>query len=164
MTRRNVIRRNVISSGVRAGVLLLMLAIVLAAALTPAVARAAPQENATAAVMASGGCVAFHWVRPGENLTRISRIYGVSVWHIAQVNGIRNPSLIYVGQVLCIPSTYHPPAPPPPAFCGQYYTVQLGDTLSRIARRCGVTVRSLVSLNGISNPNYIRAGQVLRIY
>ncbi|BAL98575.1 hypothetical protein CLDAP_05360 [Caldilinea aerophila DSM 14535 = NBRC 104270] len=144
--------------------LLLTLAIVLAAALTPAVARAAPQENATAAVMASGGCVAFHWVRPGENLTRISRIYGVSVWHIAQVNGIRNPSLIYVGQVLCIPSTYHPPAPPPPAFCGQYYTVQLGDTLSRIARRCGVTVRSLVSLNGISNPNYIRAGQVLRIY
>lgn len=164
MTRRNVIRHNVISSGVRAGVLLLTLAIVLAAALTPAVARAAPQENATAAVMASGGCVAFHWVRPGENLTRISRIYGVSVWHIAQVNGIRNPSLIYVGQVLCIPSTYHPPAPPPPAFCGQYYTVQLGDTLSRIARRCGVTVRSLVSLNGISNPNYIRAGQVLRIY
>uniref|UniRef100_A0A7C1FJI1 LysM peptidoglycan-binding domain-containing protein n=1 Tax=Caldilinea aerophila TaxID=133453 RepID=A0A7C1FJI1_9CHLR len=157
-------RRNVMSSGVRAGVLLLTLAIVLAAALTPAVARAAPQENTAAAVMASGGCVAYHRVRLGENLTRISRIYGVSVWHIAQVNGIRNPSLIYVGQVLCIPSTYHPPAPPPPAFCGQYYTVQLGDTLSRIARRCGVTVRSLVSLNGISNPNYIRAGQVLRIY
>lgn len=157
-------RRNIISSGRWAGVLLLALAVVLAAALTPAVARAAPQENTAAAVMASGGCVAYHWVRPGENLTRISRIYGVSVWHIAQVNGIRNPSLIYVGQVLCIPSTYSPPLPLPPAFCGQYYTVKFGDTLSSIARRCGVTVHSLVYLNGLSNPNYIRAGQVLRIY
>lgn len=157
-------RRNIISSGVRAGVLLLALAVVLATALTPAVVRAAPQENITAAATASGGCVAYHWVRRGENLTRISRIYGVSVWHIAQVNGIRNPSLIYVGQVLCIPSTYVPPAPPPSAFCGQYYTVQFGDTLSSIAQRCGVIVRSLVSLNGIPNPNYIRAGQVFRIY
>ena len=34
-----------------------------------------------------------------------------------------------------------------------YYTVQSGDTLSSIATRYGVTVESLASINGLSNPN-----------
>ncbi|MFO7634879.1 MAG: LysM peptidoglycan-binding domain-containing protein [Caldilinea sp.] len=171
-------RRRLIASGVRAGTILLALAVVFAAVLVPASAFAAPVESAPASVTASYGCVTYYTVRPGDNLTRISRMFGVSVWQLAQVNGIRNPSLIFVGQVLCIPSTYHPPCcppapkppypppppPPPPAWCGQYYTVRHGDTLSAIARRCGTTVNSLMHLNGIYNPNYIRAGQVLRIY
>lgn len=172
-------RRRLIASGVRAGSILLALAVVLAAILTPAAAMAAPAESSVSSVMASGGCVAFYQVRPGDNLTRISRWFGVSVWQIAQANGIWNPSLIFVGQVLCIPSTYYPPspvppgprppgprppAPVPPIYCGQFYTVQLGDTLSGIARRCGTSVSSLMYLNDIYNPNFIRAGQVLRIY
>lgn len=156
-------------SGVRAGSILLALAIVLAAVLTPGAAKAAPVDSAPATVAASG-CVAWHTVRPGDNLSRISRWYGVSVWQIAQVNGIRNPSLIFVGQVLCIPSSFHPPGPVPPpnpgppAWCGQFYTVQFGDTLSGIARRCGTSVHTLMNLNGIWNPNRIWAGQVLRIF
>lgn len=165
--------RKLSRSGVRAGSMLLALAIVLAAVLAPAAAKAAPAVAPHATVAASG-CVAWHTVRPGDNLTRISRWYGVSVWQIAQVNGIYNPSLIFVGQVLCIPSTYvppgpyppgpYPPGPVPPVWCSQYYTVQFGDTLSGIARRCGTSVHALMNLNGIWNPNLIRAGQVLRIY
>lgn len=45
----------------------------------------------------------------------------------------------------------------------QYYTIQSGDCLSVIAERFGVTVDSLVSLNGIANPNIIYAGQTIRI-
>jgi LysM repeat protein len=163
-------RRKLIASGVRVGTIVLALVIVLAAVIAPASAKAASVGSASESVTASWGCMAWHTVRRSENLTRISRMYGVSVWQIAQVNGIRNPSLIFVGQVLCIPSTYHPPAPPrphppqPPVWCGQFYTVQYGDTLSGIARRCGTTVNSLMYLNGIYNPNFIRAGQVLRIY
>ncbi len=41
------------------------------------------------------------------------------------------------------------------------YTVQSGDNLSSIASRLGTTVQSLVSMNGISNPNLIYAGQTL---
>jgi len=41
------------------------------------------------------------------------------------------------------------------------YVVQPGDTLSSIARSHGTTVRSLVELNRISNPNLIRVGQQL---
>ena len=44
-----------------------------------------------------------------------------------------------------------------------YYTVQSGDTLSEIAVRYGTTVNTLVALNGISNPNLIYVGQVLKI-
>ena len=43
------------------------------------------------------------------------------------------------------------------------YTVRLGDTLSGIAARHGVSVQALVGANRISNPNLIRAGQTLTI-
>lgn len=43
------------------------------------------------------------------------------------------------------------------------YTVKKGDTLSAIAKKFGTTVRDLVSLNGIKNPNIISVGQVLTI-
>ncbi len=44
-----------------------------------------------------------------------------------------------------------------------YYTVKSGDTLESIARRYGVSVSYLCQCNGISNPNYIYAGEHLLI-
>lgn len=41
------------------------------------------------------------------------------------------------------------------------YTVKAGDTLSKIAAQYGTSVSSLASINGISNPDLIRTGQVL---
>lgn len=56
------------------------------------------------------------------------------------------------------------PPPVPPAACtGFYYRVLPGDTLSRIAVRFGVSLSSLISCNGLSNPNRIFAGQLLLI-
>lgn len=43
------------------------------------------------------------------------------------------------------------------------YRVQWGDALGLIASRFGTSVRALQDLNGISNPNRIRPGQVLLI-
>lgn len=42
-------------------------------------------------------------------------------------------------------------------------TVQDGDTLLKIARQFGVSVDSLVTLNGIKNPDVIISGQQLKI-
>jgi putative chitinase len=50
-----------------------------------------------------GGCRWNHTVVYGENLYRISLHYGVSMYAIAQANGISNLNLIYAGQTLCIP-------------------------------------------------------------
>ena len=116
-----------------------------------------------------GSCAQVHTVQRGETLTGIARWYGVSVQELAAVNNIWNPSHIYVGQRLCIPGGWGPgPSPEPPPWpqsgCGQFYTVQRGDNLTRIAQWCGTTVQSIVALNCIQNPSRIYVGQVLRIW
>ena len=45
----------------------------------------------------------------------------------------------------------------------EYYTVQKGDNLTKIANRYGTTVNQLVAWNNIANPNLIYAGQKLRV-
>ena len=47
---------------------------------------------------------AFVVVRRGNTLSQISRLYGVSVDSIAELNDIRNPNLIFTGEVLRIPT------------------------------------------------------------
>ena len=54
-------------------------------------------------------------VRRGDTLSAIALRYGVSVWAMVQANGIRNPSLIYAGQVLRIPRGASPAPPTSPA-------------------------------------------------
>ena len=49
------------------------------------------------------GCPGVHYVRYGETLIGIARMYGISVWDIARLNGIYNLNLIYAGQRLLIP-------------------------------------------------------------
>lgn len=44
-----------------------------------------------------------------------------------------------------------------------YYVVKKGDTLTKIAKMSGVSVKQLVKLNGIKNPNLIRVGQKIKI-
>jgi LysM repeat protein len=52
-------------------------------------------------------------------------------------------------------------APVEPA--DQTYRVRSGDTLTAIAQRFNTTVRALVRLNDIEDPNEIRAGQELKV-
>lgn len=46
-----------------------------------------------------------HIVQAGETLHSIAARYGTSVWVLAQVNNIANPSLLYAGQPLTIPAS-----------------------------------------------------------
>lgn len=45
----------------------------------------------------------------------------------------------------------------------QYYTVQSGDNLGKIAIQFGITVDQLVAWNNIANPDLIYAGQTIRV-
>lgn len=108
-------------------------------------------------------------VKSGDTLSAIASEYGITTNALATLNGIQNANLIYPGQVLRVAdsgagSTVTKKATTPITSTGtQAYTVRYGDTLSGIASRYGTSISALASLNGISNPNWIYPGQVLKL-
>ena len=96
-----------------------------------------------------------HTVQGGETLSGIAAKYGTTYQHLAAINEINNPNLIYAGQVIKIDGSAAAPA--------KTYTVKSGDTLSGIASKYNTTYQKLAQINGISNPNVIYPGQVLEI-
>jgi LysM repeat protein len=61
-------------------------------------------------------CAVYHTVRWGETLYKIGLRYNLTWKPIAQANNIINPSRIFAGQTLCIPSTTRTEANPFPGF------------------------------------------------
>lgn len=104
-------------------------------------------------------------VRPGDTLGLIARKYNTTVYELARLNGIANVNIIYVGQRLLLPNCGGPipPQPPQPPQPGRIYVVKPGDTLSQIAKICGINMWDLARYNGIANPNLIYVGQILKI-
>lgn len=121
-------------------------------------------------------------VRPGDTLIAIANEYGVNEFDLAAYNNFTVMDVIRVGQVIRIPAqvevvddgsggsgeetataepTEEATAEPTPSF--RRYVIVPGDTLSRIASRFGVTVREILEINDIPNPNRILYGQVIRI-
>jgi LysM repeat protein len=89
-------------------------------------------------------------VRRGDTLSAIALRHGVSTWALAQANGIRNPSLIYVGQVLRIPggASPAPPAPSPAPTGGRWIDVNL--SAQRVTAYVGNTpVRNTLASTGL---------------
>lgn len=91
-------------------------------------------------------------VRRGDTLFRIALRYGLSTWALARANGIRNPSLIYVGQVLQIPvgssSTASGGTAPAPAGHGRWIDVDLSEQ-RLTAYEGNVPVRSTLVSTGL---------------
>ena len=102
-------------------------------------------------------------VQRGDTLWAIARRYGTTVGEIAEINNISNPNLIYPGQELRIPTNSTIEGEETRGTGDIIYTVQRGDTLSKIAREYNVTVAHIVELNDITNPNLIYPGEKLRI-
>lgn len=48
-------------------------------------------------------CGYMYTVKPGDMLWKIARSTGWGTWHLANINGIKNPDRIYSGQKLWIP-------------------------------------------------------------
>ncbi len=99
-------------------------------------------------------------VQKGDTLSKIAAKLHTSVKRLVELNGIKNPHLIYPGQKLFYGDGNVLQGTMPPA--NGTYVVQRGDSLSRIAAKLGVSIGHLVQLNGIKNPNRIWAGQVFR--
>ena len=95
-------------------------------------------------------------VQYGDTLSKIAQEYGTTVATLASINNIQNVNLIYVGQIIKIPSSSYD-------MSHRLYVVKRGDTLWGISRRFGVSIARIVMLNRIANPNLIYPGNVLRI-
>ncbi len=113
-------------------------------------------------------------VQPGDTVASIAAANGVAAQSLADANGLTDPDLILVGQVLIIPRAMA--APPGPAVAAvkpvstsagpsrlTVYTVKPGQTLSQIARELGVSVAAIVDANGLADPDRIYTGMGLRI-
>ncbi|EOB3454995.1 LysM peptidoglycan-binding domain-containing protein [Enterococcus hirae] len=94
-----------------------------------------------------------HIVQYGETLSSIATQYETTYQALASLNGLSNPNMIYAGQVLKVSGA---------ASTTRTYTVQYGDNLSSIATKLGTTYQSLAQKNGLSNPNLVYPGQVLK--
>ena len=140
-------------------------------------APSTPAPTPPPAAPAAPAPVSTYTVASGDSLSGIASRFGTTSRNLMTINGITNANLIRVGQVIKLsgdaapaapaPSAPAPSAPAAPAptatAAPTTYTVVARDTLSGIASRFGTTSRNLMSLNGITNANRIRVGQVLTI-
>ncbi len=97
-------------------------------------------------------------VMAGDTLSGIAAKFGTTYQELAAINGIADPNVIHVGQIIKLKGDA---ASTPQG--ENTYTVQAGDTLSGIASKYGTTYQELAALNGISDPNVIHVGQVLLV-
>ncbi len=150
---------------------------------TPVVVQALPTFTETPVVVqplappqATAQTTITYVVRYGDTLSTIAVRFGIATRDLARANGIINPNLIYIGQVLRIPvaGTPTPVAPtatstPTQASAAsssaqpQMYTVQPGDNLYRISVRFNVPIVALIEANGIYDASRIFVGQTLVI-
>jgi len=100
-------------------------------------------------------CITVVW---GDTLSAYARRYGTTVNSLVRLNSIRNPNLIYPGQRFYV-DAQNPGSNP----CCDSYTIQRGDTLTRIAYRFGTSVAHLAAVNEIENPDRIYAGETLKL-
>jgi LysM repeat protein len=114
-----------------------------------------------------------HTVVAGDTLTGLSLFYDIPVEVIVSANNLTSVDSLDIGQVLIIPAegaevvTTTEPDPAatavPPVTTERTHVVQAGENLFRIGLQYGFTIDELASYNGITNPNVLDVGQVIKI-
>ncbi len=104
-------------------------------------------------------------VQPGDTMFLIAQRYGVSLEALIRANPqIRNPDLIFPGDIIRIPTGRAPVSPPHGVPGGRRYVVVHGDTIIIIAGRFGLSPAELIAFNpGLTLESSVTPGQVLMI-
>lgn len=96
-------------------------------------------------------------IQRGDTLSEIAKRFGLSLAALMAANNIQDANQISVGQVLVIKNGTS--TPPPPIVI----VVKRGDSLGKIAKFYGITVRRLKLLNNLTS-NTIYIGQRLIVW
>lgn len=86
-----------------------------------------------------------HRVKQGETISKIARMYGVSMETICGSNNLNSFDLVAVGSVLQIP-----------AKDGIVYQVKKNEQLASVAKRFRVSVEKIIAANDIRNVDFIQ--------
>ncbi len=135
----------------------------------------APDTQPATQAPATTGQSGTHTVQRGETLFSIARQYNLPVELLMSANGITDPRFVHSGLVLRVKDLES--ASPPPQASGasaapaaaptndarEQYTVLPGDYLSTIGSKLGMSWLAIAAINGISNPDSLRAGAVLQV-
>lgn len=110
-------------------------------------------------------------IQPGDSLGSIANQFDLALADLLTANYIADPNTISIGQKLTIPQ----PTTSEAALAQQnrtigparngfyYYTVQVGDTLSELAKAFNSTKLALLEYNGLPDEETVYAGLELRI-
>ncbi len=105
----------------------------------------------------------YYIVVKGDTLSAIAVRFGITLSKLLSWNPqIKNPNLIYPGQVIVVGRTVADLVNGEAG--GVFAVVQKGDCLYKIARRNGVSLKTVLNLNPeIAKQKYIYAGQKVRV-
>lgn len=134
------------------GNLILFVLLLLAASRVAMAQEATPQPAPTG----SPTIPKVHVVQEGETLVYIAELYGTTVEALQILNGIDDPSYLFLGQELRIPGAEGEPVP-------LNMTVQIGDTLPDIALRYNTTLTAVAQLNQLVQATGLAAGDTLAV-
>lgn len=114
------------------------------------------------------GSVTHYKIKSGDTLEKIANKNGVSVSQICALNNITKRTTLRIGKSLLINSTETSKTNAKEeatvdADQVKHYKVRSGDTLGAIAKRNGVSVNTLCSLNNISTRTTLKIGTTLRV-
>lgn len=138
-----------------------MLALLAAAVL--GISVTAPAAAPAAAAPAAS---ATHTVESGDTLSDIAETYGVSLHGLYELNGLGPDSVIRPGDRILLSEDGGEGEPPAEEDSGQgtageTHTVRSGDTLSEIAYEHGVSLSTVLELNGLDRSSTIYPGDVI---
>jgi murein DD-endopeptidase MepM/ murein hydrolase activator NlpD len=109
-------------------------------------------------------------VGKGDTLATIAKAHGTTVEALASLNGLKSPYRVNAGQTLKLaaaPASDEAPAKSAKgkkaAEAAEQVTVGKGDTLASIAKKTGVSVADLASINGLKKPYRLKQGQTLEV-
>jgi LysM repeat protein len=106
-------------------------------------------------------------IMKGDNFSTIAKKFGVTAKAITDANPGVEPTKLKIGQKIQIPAPTAAAAttalqPAVDASAPTSYTVKSGDTLIKISKQFGTTVKAIRSLNNLATDN-IKVGQKLKI-